>query len=370
MQILLVVCKLEKGLEDEKEPKKMDKIDGNSNPCIFTFIKRMFTNKKTKSRKTRYILFHYFSIYKNERGILSGVLPYKRSLINGRLNSLPTRLDTNRFELGLIELAKAEFDPADYVFQEGQVLKDIEWLSQEDSLYSVAEHDYLKEDGSYGGIVIGLSLSPKYYLRDDKGKILRDPKTNMAMFKVYTDDQLKDKAKKISNDIISRIRKTLPNPPIIVGVMKLQQNNGNLPGNFILKGKISAGQSSADWKDMNESYLFLPANTTGIKDQYGDFILGFNRFKDEMDRFLPGFAGVTGLARIVDGNLVELTVHVNAEFDSTVEVIQFTQFAISMSNESFPKEAQLNLYINTIDEPKAIYVRQANGDDFMHIYRE
>jgi len=299
-----------------------------------------------------------------------GVLPYKRSLINGRLSSLPTRLDTNRFELGLIELAKVEFDPVDYVFQEGQVLKDIEWLSQDDNLYSVAEHDYLKEDGSYGGVVIGLSLSPKYYMKDEKNKILRDPKTNMALFKVLTDDQLKDKAKKISNDIVLRIRKTLPNTPIIVGVMELQQNSTNLPGNFVLKGRVDGGRSTTDWKDVNESYQFLPASTSGIKDQNGDLILGFNRFKDEMDRFLPGFAGVTGLAHMVDGKLADLTVHVNAEFDSTVELIQFTQFAIAMSNESFSKDAQLNLYINTINKPKAIYVRQSNGDDFMHIYRE
>ncbi|MFV9511455.1 CamS family sex pheromone protein [Tepidibacillus sp. LV47] len=299
-----------------------------------------------------------------------GVLPYKRSLINGRLSSLPTRLDANHFELGLIELAKTEFDPADYVFQEGQILKDIEWLSQEDMLYAVAEHDYLKEDGSYGGVVIGLSLSPKYYLRDDKGKLLRDPKTNMAISKMYTDDQLKEKAKKIANEIVATIRKTLPNPPILIGVMKLQTEKVNLPGNFILYGKVANGQSSADWKDMNESYLFLPASANGLKDKYGDLILGFNRFKDELDRFLPGYAGVTGLARIVNDEVVELTIHVNAEFDSTVETIQFTQFAISMSNESFPKDAQLNIYINTIDQPKAIYVRQSNGDDFMHIYRD
>ena len=299
-----------------------------------------------------------------------GVLPYKRSLINGRLNSLPTRLDNNRFELGLIELAKNEFDPSDYVFQEGQVLKDIEWLSQEENLYTVAEHDYLKEDGSYGGIVIGISVSPKYYIRDDKNKIVRDPKTNMAMFKISTDAELKEKAKKYANEIIKRIRSTLPNPPIVVGVMQLQEEKGNIPGAFILQGKVEGGQSSAEWKDIDEQYLFLPANTAGIKDKNGELILGFNRFRDEMDRFVPGFAGVTGLAKTSNGNVNELTIHVNAELDSTVEVIQFTQFAISLSTESFPKEMLLNLYISSIDKPKAVYVRQANGDDFMHVYRD
>ncbi|GBF10778.1 CamS family sex pheromone protein [Tepidibacillus infernus] len=290
-----------------------------------------------------------------------GVLPYKPSPIAGMLKELPRRLDSNKFELGLIEIAKNEYDPSEFVFQEGQVLtmNEIEPIldQYQDFLYSVVEHDYLHEDGTYGGVVVGLFVSSVY----QEGETIKS----------YTDDQIRERSKEIANKILSMVRKKVTDPSILFGIVKAEEFDMKLPGTFILKGEVKEKENSIDdWTNIEESYLFLPAKGSSYNGSEGDISLGFNQLKDQLNEYLPGFAGLTGLARFVNGNLIELTINVNTEFDSTVEVIQFTQFAIALISKYFPTDSQINLYVQTIDQPKAIYIRQANGDDFVHIYRD
>jgi len=299
-----------------------------------------------------------------------GVLPYKTSPIAGMLKEIPSRLDTNHFELGLLELAKASYDPSTYVFQEGQVLTmneieplldDKQYPEFKNFVYAVSEQDYLQESGEFGGIVVGILVSPKYRIADENGNTIEQK---------YTQEELEGKSKKLIQEVGTMIRKKVQNTSILFAVMQIEEDDMKKPGTFFLTGTMKENENSvSEFNQINESYLFLPASSISINDEYGDVSLGFNHFIEKVDEYLPGFAGVTGLGRVVNGDLVELTAKVYTEFDSTIEVIQFTQFAIAMLPEYFPKNIQVNLYIYSIDQPKAIYVKQANGDDFMHIYR-
>ncbi len=297
-----------------------------------------------------------------------GVLPYKSSPIGRMLIKIPTRLNANHFEMGLIELAKQNYDPAQFVFQEGQALtmNEIEPLfkqkGNENFLYSVTEHDYLYEDGKYGGIVIGILVSSTYEVEVEGQKVK----------KFYTEKELEENSLRIIEDLASLIRKrkNLEEPSIYFAVMKTEENDVKLPGTFIFQGNVKGkSEQIEDWKKVNEYFIFLPSSLSGLEDKDSEIVRGFNYFKKEMDEYLPRYSGVVGLAKKVNGELVELTIRVNTETDSTVEIIQLTQFAISIIPEFFQKDIQLNLYVNSIDQPKAIYVRQANGDDFMHIFR-
>lgn len=307
-----------------------------------------------------------------------GVLPYKRSPINGTLSEIPNQLDSNHFELVLLDLAKKIYDPSVYIFQEGQVLEinDIDVLinagkdSQfEGFLYSVTEHNYLLKDGSFAGLVIGAIVSPQYYEKDESGEYKRDI-YGAKIKKEYTDEELIEKSKALVNELTTTIRNK-SDVPIYFGVMKAETIDMKVPGTFFLTGAVNKGEKSINtWENFNEAFLFLPADINQINQKYGEVARGFLHFKEDINQYIPKFAGITGMARFVDNNLVEITLDVYTDFDSTVEVIQLTQFAIAMIPKYFPTDTNTSLYISSIDEPKAVYIKNANGKDFMHIYKK
>lgn len=299
-----------------------------------------------------------------------GVLPYKPSSLRGVLGQIPNRLDSKAFELGLLELAKTMYDPMKLVFQEGQILKP-QNVQFEDFLVTINEHDYLSEDGNIEGIVIGLLVSPNYYAKDESGAFYRN-ESGEKVVKEYSDEELEAKAKRLIVGLTSTIRQTASHPSILFGVMKAQTKNMMIPGNFFLVGKVNQDENKiGNWNNVNESYLFLPNLTAiGFNDQYGDVSRGFNHFKKKMDEYLPGYAGITGLAKFSNNDLTELTIRVYTEFDSTVELIQFIQFGVTMTEEYFSEDHQINLYVYSMEQPKGIYVKKANGESFMHIFRD
>lgn len=298
-----------------------------------------------------------------------GVLPYKSSQIKGMLKNIPGRLDNKNFELGMLELAKNIYDPSKYIFQEGQILtiKDIELLFNEsqypqfkDFIYAINEHDYLLENGEYGGVVIGILVSPKYYLEDKNGE---------KSTKYYSEEEITEKSKQLISELIPIIRKTT-DASLLFGVMKAQVLDYKLPGSLILSGNINKNEINIEkWIEIKESYLFLPTEKD-LTGEQGDIAKVFNHFKNSMEEYLPGFAGITGIARFREDELTEVTLKIITEFDSTVETIQYAQFGISMISKYFPNQLHINLYINSIDKPKALYIRKADGEDFIHIYRD
>lgn len=306
-----------------------------------------------------------------------GVLPYRKSPINGTMRALPNRLDASHFELTLFEYAKKTFNPATHVFAEGHILTNAmiaPYISAErDSIYesfvySMIEHDYYAEDGTFKGMVVGIIVSPTYYAKDEDGEYKRNV-FGERIKENYTGDELIEKSKTLLEDLTLLIRRETF-VPIEFAVMRAEGNDTKIPGTFVLTASALIGERSvAKFTTVNEKFYLLPMAGSKLTDNETDISRGFNQFKKDIAEFLPRFAGVTGLARFVDGNIVELKIEMYTEFDSSAEVIQLTQFSIDRISKYFPERIPIYLYVSTINNPKALYIRSANGDDFMHIYR-
>lgn len=308
-----------------------------------------------------------------------GVLPYEKSPIRGTLSDIPSQLDVNHFELGLFEFAKKIYDPSSYVFQEGQLLEmdDIEEFifpednsEFEDFVYTIIEQDYLSEEGQFAGMVVGIVVSQNYYEKDENGEYVKDYYGSRVKSK-YTTEELKEKATILIDKLLIKVRNKNTDIPVLFCVMQAETEDIKVPGTFFLSAKAnSSEQTVTQIDDINQKYLFLPTMQVTSNENYNNVSKGFDYFKDDIDQYIPNFAGTIGLARFIDDQLVELTINLHSEFDSTAEVIQLTQFAITRIPEYFTEEGvYINLYISSMDEPKAIYIKNSSGDDFMHIYR-
>ncbi len=306
-----------------------------------------------------------------------GVLPYHKSPINGTLSALPNRLDAGHFELTLLEYAQRSYDPAKYIFTEGQILtsEDIRpyVYAKSDSIYdsfvySIIEHNYHSANGELEGIVVGVTVSPTYYALDENGEYKRNVYGERIRER-YTNEALIEKAKTLLEELTELMRRATF-VPIEFAVMLANDSDVKIPGTFVLSGKALIGERSiAKYEEVNEKFHFLPISASQLSEAEQEISYGFNQFKADIARFLPRFAGVTGIVRMVDGKPVELKLEMFTEFDSTPEVIQLTQLSIDRIASYFPRNMSVYLYISTVNKPKALYIRSASGEDFMHIYR-
>ncbi len=150
--------------------------------------------------------------YKISEEYYQTILPFEPSKARGLVvSNLNTRYDIEEFENGLMRLAQTQFDPEDYLFQEGQMLDsstisswlnrkytdsqlkekkkkasenlglnpidpgkgDIDKRNEENPIYlaHILEHNYLvktKDNSvSLGGVVIGLALNSVHYYQKE-----------------------------------------------------------------------------------------------------------------------------------------------------------------------------------------------------------
>ncbi|MCF6094461.1 CamS family sex pheromone protein [Microaerobacter geothermalis] len=304
-----------------------------------------------------------------------GVLPYQPNQSRGTLTRLNSRLDASRLELGLLEIAQQTFPINQYVFREGQFLTKGElesWLARKTPenlnglnpsegtpfLYHILEHNYLSKDGTkVEGIVIALSFSSQY-------------ETPQGETKEYLPEEMLSKTKGIANLVVQRLRQKVTSVPIIVALFQMEPKPSLIPGRFISVGTVNGNEETiSKWKEMNEKYVLYPSNKT-LEGIFLKTQRDFTDFKNEVQGFYQNFAGIIGMGRFVEGELVELTVTVTTEFDSKTEIIQMTQFIASILPKYFPDNTYINVYVNSISRPQAIYVRPNNGEPFFHVYRD
>jgi protein involved in sex pheromone biosynthesis len=300
--------------------------------------------------------------------------PYKQNQTRGMLSERSYRIDFSRLELGLLEIARETFPTTDYLFQEGQQIKreQVEaWLSRVKNdpagmnpdkgpqlLVHVLEHDYLdKEKQQLAGMVLGLSLSPVY--QDATGQE-----------KVYTTDELRAKGKQLASRIVQAVRVDNPKIPMVIALYQVPERSSTLvPGRFILTGTVNANESAiAKWQPIDEEYHLFPGDA--VEQKYPEASLQYDKLMRQTQSFFGEYIGLTGVGRFMGGKLTELTITATAEYDSRTEVLQFTQYAAAAVNQLFDKDVHINLYVQSINHPLAIYIRPTNGEPYMHIYRK
>lgn len=303
-----------------------------------------------------------------------GLFPYKENKTRGMLSKLKNyRIDFSHLELGLVEIARETFEEENYFFQEGQVISadQVEaWLSAPSEnpaglnpekggnlLVHVLEHDYLdKSTKKLSGIVLGLTLSPRY--KDASGQD-----------KEYSTQELRTKGQQVAAHIVAKVRAEAPQIPMVVALYQVPKKTSTLiPGRFILTGTVNATESSVSkWQTIEEEYYLFPGDE--VYKAYPQISLQYDNLMKKTQAFFGEYIGLTGVGRFMDGQLIELSITATAEYDSRTEVLQFTQYTASLINQLFDKKLHVNLYVQSISQPLAIYVRPADGEGYMHVYR-
>ncbi|MFS0761857.1 MULTISPECIES: CamS family sex pheromone protein [Peribacillus] len=345
--------------------------------------------------------------YKISEEYYQTILPFEPSKARGLVvSNLNTRYDIEEFENGLMRLAQTQFDPEDYLFQEGQILNSSEissWLNRkytdsqlkekdmkasknlglnpvdpgkgdidkrnEDNpiyLAHVLEHNYLvktKDNSvSLGGVVIGLALNSVHYYQKEAFGATYEKKIDSK--------KLKQEGEKIAAEVLKRLRKKdkLKNVPITIALFEQNEKSSVVPGNFISYTNIDKNSDNiGKWTDLNEEYFLFPS--AGAEKKYRDDVNTFTNFKEDVEEYFPNFNGVIGRAFYMDDQLQSLNIDIPIQFYGNSEAIGFTQYVAGLIMERFPNYIAVQVSITSVNGPEALIVREANQDEpTVHIY--
>ncbi|CAG9621342.1 CamS family sex pheromone protein [Sutcliffiella rhizosphaerae] len=338
--------------------------------------------------------------YKISDDYYQTILPYKPGETRGQIAPrLSSRVDVEELETGLMRMAQDVFPSENYLYQEGQYIKrDVvrSWLnrvdpSDEDSqglnpplvegedteetnenspiiLAHIQEQNYLIRRGEdqveLGGIAIGIALNSVHYynLTANEGGFPRE----------YTipDEQIEQEGKRIAEEVLKRIRNMegLANVPVIIGLYKQSPANSIVPGNFIAQATVGGGDGTIGrWDEVKEEYRLFPNRQT--TELYREDAVRFENFKLDIDDYFPNHTGVVGKGYYQDGELQQLAIEVNMEFNGKAELIGFTQYVTGLLLEHFPNYINLQVSISSISGQEALVVRDAGAEKpFVHIY--
>lgn len=321
-----------------------------------------------------------------------GLQPFVSSKTRGSLQTSLSRyrLDSDRLELGLLEIAQDYFPTESHLFREGQIIGGDNYnlsnwlkvksgtnklgLNPEDTsdriLLHILEHNYINLQGEQlEGIVIGLSLASIYTVEKETEGAEQGTKRRETLH--YTEDELRIHGARMADIIAERIRAQF-NAPIVIALYQLEEQHSLVPGNFLSVGYVERDQNYVSkWDSINETYFLFPSNalTRFDRDFSKTYSKDFADFKTKVQEFFPNYIGIIGDGRVIDEQLVELTVTITTEFASKTEVIQLTQFLGGTAIDMFSENVHLNIYVQAINQPQAVFVRPINGEPVMHIYR-
>jgi protein involved in sex pheromone biosynthesis len=287
------------------------------------------------------------------------------------------RLDRDRFELGLMELAQNYFSPEEHLFVGGQLISEEEgrqWLAKSSQetpeglnppdapstvLKQILEHNYYAANGQeLKGVVIGLALASTY-------TETRENNTEQTLY--YTADQLRTYGYDMAEKIVERLRAKGAEVPVVVALYQLEEVDAYRPGNFLSVGLAEAGQNISGWETINEVYMLFPSQA--LERLNSQLAKDFNAMVQNVGDFFPRYVGLVGTGRFVDEQLTELELRVTTEFASVAEVIQLTQYVGSEAMETFPEQTYLAIYLSSVNEPRAVFVRSPGQEPMMHFYR-
>ncbi|MFD9627493.1 CamS family sex pheromone protein [Peribacillus muralis] len=345
--------------------------------------------------------------YKISEEYYQTILPFEPSKARGLVvSNLNTRYDIEEFENGLMRLAQTQFDPEDYLFQEGQMLDsstisswlnrkftssqlkekdlkatqnqglnpldpgkgDIDKRNEENPIYlaHILEHNYLvktKDNSvSLGGVVIGLALNSVHYYQKEAYGATYENKIDSK--------KIKQEGEKIAAEVLQRLRKMdkLKNVPITIALFEQNEKSSVVPGNFISYTNVGQNSNSiGKWNNLDEEYFLFPS--VNAEKKYRDDVNTFTNFKEDVEEYFPNFNGVIGRAFYMDDQLQSLNIDIPIQFYGNSEAIGFTQYVAGLVMERFPKYISVQVSITSVNGPEALIVREANQDEpTVHIY--
>lgn len=334
------------------------------------------------------------------------ILPFEPAKARGLVvSNLNTRYDIEEFETGLMRVAQHQFNPDQYLFQEGQYLEkkkvnlwlnrkftdaqlkqenlkpeeniglnpldsgkgDIDERNKANPIYlaHVLEHNYLlKNDDNkvaLGGVVIGLALnSVNYYQKEEFGATYSNEIKNIEA-----------EGRKIAQEVLKRLRQMegLEQVPITIALFKQNEKSSVVPGNFISYTNIDQGSNQiGKWENVNEKYYIFPADEK-TKNKFRTDSNAFDGFKQDVEKYFPNFNGVIGRAFYAEDQLQELDINIPIQFYGQAETVSFTQYVTGLVMQHFPDYVSVQVSITSVNGPEALIVRKAEQEEpFVHIY--
>ncbi|WP_110926376.1 CamS family sex pheromone protein [Bacillus massiliglaciei] len=345
--------------------------------------------------------------YKISDDYYQTILPFEPSKARGLVvSNLNTRYDIEEFENGLMRMAQTQFDPDEYLFQEGQILDgttiskwlrreytkeqlkenkveakdniglnpvdpgkgDIKERNEKNPIYlaHILEHDYLKKDGdkvSLAGVTIGLALNSVHYYQKEQYGATYEKKIDKK--------KMEEEGKKIAAEVLKRLRQMdqLKNVPITIALFEQKEKSSVVPGNFISYTNVGENANSiGKWNELDEHYYLFPTSSEA-KEKYRDDVTAFTNFKEDVEEFFPNFNGVIGRALYANGEMQSLNIDIPIQFYGNSEAVAFTQYVTGLVMERFPKYIALQVSITSVNGPEALIVREADaGEPQVHIY--
>ncbi|RLQ96481.1 CamS family sex pheromone protein [Falsibacillus albus] len=371
--------------------------------CAPKFEKNNEVVQKTDDKTEKAFIPNYQISNKYYRTIL----PFKPSKTRGMVvANLNSRYDIKEFETGLMRIAKNEYSPDKYLFQEGQILdKDTVtlWLNRKYSksqlkeeglkasqniglnplddekgtvkqrneknpiyLSHILEQDYLvktdKDTVKLGGVMIGLALnSVHYYQKEQYGDVYEAPIKHADVVA---------EGKKIAAEVAKRLRDKpeLKGVPITIGLFEQASKNSVVPGHFFSYSNVPANSTSlGSWKDVKENYYLFPSDEA--KQDHRDDWTYFMNFKQDVEKYFSS-NGVIGRAYYKDDQMSELRIEIPIQFYGEAEAIGFTQYVAGLIMDHFPDYLSIEVNVTSVNGPEALISKKPNEKEpYVHIYK-
>ncbi|SDI41214.1 CamS family sex pheromone protein [Alteribacillus bidgolensis] len=317
------------------------------------------------------------------------------------------RMDLERMEVGMQEIASEEFNQNEYFFREGQFINRNElnsWLMREKEgseeeegnpdglnpplgsgesfeeqessqprvLSNILEHNYVfeNEEGNLqvGGLVIGLSMNSVYYFREQNSDGTYGPWLNETI----NEQTSLEEGKNLANEVLERLRNeeraegALSSVPIMFAIFREAPRDSTVPGEFIATAVAPPEEGIGDWQSLNEKHYLFPSNNAD--EEQRDDAEAFNQFRNDVNQFFENYVGVVGEGYYQNDELRSLSIEIPITFYSKTEIIALTQHVTDRLEQRFPDELEIEVKISSTGGEEALVVKEPGKDPFIHVY--
>lgn len=295
------------------------------------------------------------------------------------------------FDSGLMNVAKQEFAPKTYIFQEGQYLSSHtinQWLARRSAkhqqglnpakgskndpkpeyIQQIEEQDFMTQAGNQlalRGMVIGIAVNSEYrYQKQADGP---------TYTKTIDPEEAQQAGKEAAAKILRRLRqrKATQQIPIVFAIYQ-QAGNESLVGGIFVAYTRAEGKQIQRWKALDYQTKLLPEveNTSTPANKKDDDNQNFTNFRDRIQNFFPNLSGVTAQAQYYNGNLSGLNITISTQFYSESEIQSFTQYVERQAKKYLPSGVPIEIKIQTTDNDiQAVVYRDGNSDNYnRHVF--
>ncbi|PEJ29265.1 CamS family sex pheromone protein [Bacillus pseudomycoides] len=281
------------------------------------------------------------------------IIPLKEHKIINTVNiQTNSKLDIDKLELGLMNMASKQFDTKNHLLQRSEYIaqKTIdELLTKQEIPYvsNIIEYDYYtkKNSGelSLAGVVIGLAMTSN-----------------------HSNEEANVKGSEIANQLLKVLydNKNFVKVPITFSIFKQETSDSLKAGTFISSVTVQKGENSiGQWVNINEKSFAYPSDD--FKQVYNEDNKKLDRFSHEVKKFTTAdydYIPVNATIFYKDDHMDTINMNVLVKFNGKSELIAFTQMIVQKILDFLPKDIKVQMNIKSEQKVEAVVVREKNED--------